>query len=367
VTFKSLQRCRAAILGWALLAAGFGATPVQGEPADSTRAQLEPREVHLSNLRQLTFGGENAEAYWSADGKQLILQSTRDGLECDQIFVMDVESARARMISTGRGRCTCSYFFPDGQRILYASTHLGGDACPPKPDYSKGYVWKLYRTFEIFTANPDGSGLRRITNHDGYDAEATVSPDGQRIVFTSLREGDVDLYSMKPDGSDVKRLTKELGYDGGAFYSHDGKRLVWRASRPKTPQEITAYKELLAEDTVHPTVLELYVGNADGSSPRQVTSNGAANFCPYFFPDDQRIVFASNQADPQGRNFDLWMIRDDGTGLERITFDPSFDGFPMFSPDGRRLAFASNRNGKARGETNIFVADWVENPATGSR
>jgi Tol biopolymer transport system component len=328
--------------------------------ADSLR---DAREVHLRNVRQLTFGGENAEAYWSPDCKRLILQSTHGEAKCDQIFVLEVESGEKRLVSTGKGKCTCSYFFPDGKRILFASTHASAPECPPPPDYSKGYVWMLYPTFDIFTAKPDGSDLRRLTTHDGYDAEATVAPDGQRIIFTSMREGDLDLYTMRPDGSDVRRITSELGYDGGAFFSGDGKRIVWRASRPRTPEEQAAYRELIAANQIRPKELELFVANADGSGARQVTSNGAANFCPYFFPDGKSIVFASNAGDPGGRNFDLWRVREDGSGLEQLTFDPSFDGFPMFSPDGKRLAFASNRHAAKRGDTNIFVADWVENTA----
>ena len=335
-----------AILVWLLaLAASTGPAP-------------DPREVHLANVRQLTFGGENAEAYWSADGKQLIFQSKHGDMGCDQIFTMDAEGGDVRRVSGGGGRCTCSYFFPDGKRVLYASTHLAGQACPPPPDYSKGYIWKLYAGYEIFTANRDGSDARRITNHPGYDAEATISADGKAIVFTSLRDGDLDLYTMRPDGSKVKRLTKELGYDGGAFFSRDGKRLVWRASRPKGADEIAAYRRLLANDEIKPMNLEIYVGDADGKNARQVTRNGAANFGPYFFPDGKRIIYASNVADPKGRDFDLWIVNDDGSGLERVTWNDSFDGFPMFSPDGTRLVFASNRNAKERGETNLFVAEW---------
>jgi TolB protein len=320
----------------------------------------DPREVHLANIRQLTFGGENAEAYWSADGKHLIFQSKRDGMECDQIFIMDADGGNAHRLSNGKGRCTCSYVFPDRKRILYASTFLSGDACPPNPDYSKGYVWKLYPGYEIFTANIDGSDIKRITNNPGYDAEGTLSPDGKTIIFTSLRDGDLDLYTMRSDGSHVKRITKELGYDGGAFFSRDGKRIVWRASRPKTPDEAAAYRALLAEHTIKPMTLELYVADADGKHARQVTHNGAANFGPYFFPDGKRIIYASNVADPKGRNFDLWMVNDDGSGLQQITFNETFDGFPMFSPDGKKLVFASNRHGKVQGETDLFLADWVE-------
>ena len=334
--------------------------PPPSPPSPATDALRDPREVHLRNVKQLTFGGENAEAYWSADGKHLIFQSKREGLSCDQIFMMDADGTNVHMLSNGKGRCTCSYVFPDGKRILYASTFLSGDACPPNPDYSKGYVWKLYPSYEIFTANVDGSDIRRITNNPGYDAEATLSPDGKTIIFTSLRNGDIDLYTMRADGTHVKRITKLLGYDGGAFFSRDGKRIVWRASRPKSKEEIAAYRELIAESQIRPMTLELYVADADGKNPRQVTHNGAANFGPYFFPDGKRIIYASNVADPKGRNFDLWMVADDGTGLEQITFNPTFDGFPMFSPDGKKLVFASNRNDAKPGETNLFVADWVE-------
>jgi Tol biopolymer transport system component len=339
-----------------LLAASVLVAPAlaQGDPL------RDPREVHLANIRQLTFGGENAEGYWSADGKKIIFQSKRDGMECDQIFEMDRDGGNVRRLSNGKGRTTCSYYFPDGKKILYASTFLAGDACPPNPDYSKGYVWKLYPSYEIFTANADGSGIKRITNNPGYDAEATLSPDGKTIIFTSLRNGDLDLYTMRPDGSHVKQITHELGYDGGAFFSRDGKRIVWRASRPKTDAEIKAYRELIAESQIRPMTLELYVADADGTHAHQVTHNGAANFGPYFFPDGKRIIYASNVADPAGRNFDLWMINDDGTGAQQITFNETFDGFPMFSPDGKSLVFASNRNDKIKGETNLFIADWVE-------
>lgn len=346
---------------WMLVAAAAAGTARAEEsapaPQDSLRNALE---IHLRNVRQLTFGGENAEAYWSPDGKQLILQSKRPPYECDQIFVLDVATGRTQLASTGKGRTTCSYFVPGTDRIVYASTHWADAACPPAPDFSQGYVWKLYRTYEIFSARADGSDLRRLTNRDGYDAEATCSVDGKHIVFTALRDGDLDLYTMKPDGSDVKRITRELGYDGGAFFSRDGKRLVWRASRPKTAAAKKEYLDLLAEDTIKPSELELFVGNADGTDVRQVTANGAANFCPYFSPDGSWIIFASNQGDPKGRNFDLWRVQVDGTGLEQITFNESFDGFPMFSPDGTKLVFASNRHGRERGETNIFLADWVE-------
>jgi len=347
-------------LALALVAIAVQTTHAEWVPGDSLR---DRREVHLRNVRQLTFGGENAEAYWSADGKQLILQSKRGELLCDQIFVLEVATGATRMVSTGNGRTTCSYFFPDGKRILYASTHESGAECPPTPDYSKGYVWKLYPGYEIYTARPDGSDLQRITHHDDYDAEATLAPDGKRIIFTSLRDGDLDLYTMRPDGGDVRRVTTTLGYDGGGFYSRDGKRIVWRASRPETPEDQATYRALLAEHSIRPMALELFVADADGGNARQITRNGAANFGPYFFPDGKSVIYASNVGDAKGRNFDLWRVRDDGSGLEQITFNDTFDGFPMFSPDGKQLVFASNRNARERGETNVFLADWVESVA----
>jgi Tol biopolymer transport system component len=263
------------------------------------------------------------------------------------------------MVSTGRGKTTCSFFYPDGERILYSSTHEADPACPSPPDYSRGYVWKLHPEFDIYQADRDGQNLRRLTDAAGYDAEATISADGSRIVFTSMRDGDLELYTMGPDGGDVRRITHEPGYDGGAFFSRDGEQIVWRASRPRNGDELAQYEELLRTSSIRPMNLEIFVARADGSRPRQVTSNGKANFAPYFFPDGQRIIFASNLAGP-ARNFDLWMVRTDGQGLEQVTFHPDFDGFPMFSPDGERLVFASNRGGKVRGETNIFLAEWVD-------
>jgi Tol biopolymer transport system component len=310
-------------------------------------------------VRQLTFGGENAEAYFSADGKRLIFQSTRDGYPADQIYTMQRDGSRVRRVSTGKGRCTCAYYFPNGRRILYSSTHLAGDAPPPAPDRSRGYVWGLFPSYEIFTARPDGSDLKRITDNPGYDAEATISPKGDRIVFTSLRDGDLDLYSMDRDGKYLRRLTTALGYDGGAFFSADGRQIVFRAHRPETEEEIRDYRALLAENLIRPTKLDLYVINADGTGERRVTRNGAANFCPFFTPDGKRIIFASNLENPRGRNFDLYLINIDGTGLERVTTDPTFDGFPMFRPDGKQLVWASNRYAARPGDTNIFLADWV--------
>ena len=321
---------------------------------------LLPAEKHLRNIKQLTFGGENAEAYFSADGKQLIFQSTRGDLGCDQIFTMNVDGSNVKMISNGEGRTTCSYFLPDNKRVVYSSTHLGDKKCPPPPDRSRGYVWAVYPSFDIFSAKPDGSDLKPLTSTPGYDAEATITLDGKKLVFTSMRDGDLDIYTMDTDGKNVRRLTSELGYDGGPFWSYDGKQIVYRAHHPKSDEEKVDYTSLLKQNLIRPTVLEIFVMNADGSNKRQVTSNGKANFGPYFFPDGKRIIFSSNLDDARGRNFDLYKINVDGTGLERITFSEAFDGFPMFSPDGKKLVFASNRNAAKQGDTNIFIADWVE-------
>ena len=333
-------------------------SPAHPTPAADDPLRL-PEEKHLRNIRQLTFAGENAEAYFSSDGKKLIFQSTRDGRACDQIYEMKIDGSGVRMLSTGKGRTTCAYFFPEGKHIFYSSTHEASAECPPKPDYSRGYVWAVYPGFDIYTAAADGSGLKPLTRAPGYDAEATLAPNGKKIVFTSLRDGDLDIYTMDLDGRNVKRLTNEVGYDGGPFFSYDSQWIVYRAHHPKTEKEIGDYRALLKENLIRPTTLEIMVMKADGSGKRRITSNGKANFAPYFFPDGRRVIFASNMDDPRGRNFDLYSINVDGTGLERITFNETFDGFPMFTPDGKKLVFASNRNAKMQGETNIFIADWA--------
>jgi Tol biopolymer transport system component len=337
------------------------------EVEKTAAAKVEPQaaptmfegEIHITNLKQLTFGGENAEAYFSHDASELIFQSTRDSLTCDAIFRMNSDGSNVRQISSGKGVTTCSFIAPDGKSIIYASTHLAGDVCPPKPDMSRGYTWPLFDSYDIFSADPDGSNLVQLTKTEGYDAEAVYSPQGDKIIFTSVRDGDLDLYLMNPDGSGVERLTNEIGYDGGAFFSLDGKSICWRASRPGG-EVLTDYLALLADGLIRPSKLEIYVMNLEDREPIQLTSNGAANFGPYFHPDGKRVMFVSNLADPNGRNFDLFMVDIATKKIEQITFGDSFDGFPMFSHDGKKLVFASNRDGKVRGETNVFIADWVD-------
>ncbi len=338
-------------------------SPAWSEKAPVPAASLapDPREAHLADLRQLTHSGENAEAYWSPDGRELVFQARALAAGCDRIFRLPLDTATPLPVSNGEGRTTCSYFTADGQRILYSSTHLvGGPACPPSPDRSMGYVWPIYPSYEILLAQPDGSAPVRLTENDAYDAESTVCPKDGSIVFTSTRDGDLELYRMTAGGGKVERLTQTPGYDGGAFFSPDCSKIVWRASRPRAGEELDDYRRLLGQGLVRPSKLELWIADADGGNPRQLTYLGAASFAPSFFPSGERVIFSSNAGDPKGREFDLWAINTDGSGLERITWTPGFDGFPMFSPDGTRLAFSSNRHQGQPGETNVFVARWAD-------
>ncbi|MAE83191.1 MAG: hypothetical protein CMB80_10670 [Flammeovirgaceae bacterium] len=352
----------------------FSCTSPSGSNQDTTDESVVSdslrydQEGHLKNIRQLTWGGNNAEAYWSFSGDQLIFQSdyAEWGVECDQIFALTVDQAspeqKPPMISTSFGRTTCAYFLPGDSTIVYGSTHLGDSLCPADPPRSVGgkYVWPIYNTYDIFIAGLDGNITNQLTETPGYDAEATVSPKGDKIVFTSMRSGDLELYTMNLDGSDVVQVTDELGYDGGAFFSPDGTKLIFRASRPKTEEEIKDYKDLLAQGLVQPTQMELFICNVDGSDLRQITSLGNANWAPYFHPSGTKVVFSSNHESQRGFPFNLYMINIDGTGLERITYDEVFDSFAMFSPDGKQLVWASNRFNGGNRDTNLFVAEWVD-------
>jgi len=328
------------------------------EPAD--HLVLED-EGHLASLKQITFGGQNAEAYWSTDDEWIVFQATPREATCDQQFTMRPDGSDLSLVSTGTGRTTCGYFFPGNEKILYGSTHLGSDECPPEADRSQGYVWALYQDYDIFVADADGANLVQITDEPGYDAEGTMSRDGEWVVFTSARDGDLEIYKMRTDGSELTRLTDAPGYDGGPFFSYDGTKIVYRASHPEG-DELTDYQRLLAQGLIRPSQLDIFVMDADGSNKRQLTDNGRANFGPYFFPDGERIIFSSNMdaESPRVPDFDLYAINVDGTGLERITYAGDFDGFPMFNSDGTKLIFASNRGNELPRETNLFIADWVD-------
>ncbi len=339
----------------ALLAAGCGAKSEQ-----AALIQPAPGEGHIANIRQLTFGGTNAEGYFSASGKQIIFQGKPEVERgCDQQFVINTDGTGLRRVSNGQGRTTCGYFYDHDRRILYSSTFAHDTACPPAPDKSFGYVWPLAH-LEIYTAKPDGSDLQQLTNNGFYNAESTLSPDGSRIIFTSTRNGDIEIYTMATDGSDVRRITNRVGYDGGAFFSPDGKQIVWRAAYPVTAADTADYLGLLGNRLVRPAKVELWIANADGTDARQITHLGGANFAPFFHPDGKRIIFSSNYLEPRSGQFDLFLINSDGTGLERITTAVGFDSFPMWSPDGKKLLWASERNQKVPGEINLFIADWIE-------
>ncbi len=312
----------------------------------------------LSNTRQLTSGGENAEAYWSPDGTRLIFQSTRGQLKCDQIFVMNADGSNQHMVSTGKGRTTCGYFLPDGKHILYASTHLAGDSCPPPADRSKGYLWAVYPSYDIFEANEDGTALKRLTEASGYDAEATINWKTKKIIYTSLSSGDLDLWSMNLDGSHKKQITTSFGYDGGPVFSRQGDKIAWRANHPRTPDTKKVYSDLLRDNLTSPMKMELFVADAGGKNARQITNFNCASFAPTFTPDGKQILFSSNRHDCDGRKFELYLINLDGTGLRQVTNFGSFTSFPEFSPDGRKLVFVSDWKASSHYEFNVFTADW---------
>ncbi len=342
----------------------------QSAPVLSQDTILYPEETHFRNVQQLTFGGDNAEAYWSYDSKYLVFQRTnpKEGLNCDQIFIGKVpeklgDKFEYKLVSTGKGRTTCPFFTKDGKHIIYASTHLSADSCPPVPDrtkYGNKYIWPLYDSYDIFMADLNGKIVKQLTNAKGYDAEATLSPDGKKMIYTSDKDGDIDLYVMDLGTGKEKRVTNQLGYDGGAWFSPDGKKIIWRASRPKTAEEIKEYKDLLKENLVAPTNMEVWVANTDGTNAHQVTSYGQANWAPAFMPDNKRIIFASNHEYKRGFPFNLYTINEDGSNLQKISRDKGFDAFPMFSPNGKKIVFCSNRNNGGTRDTNIFIADWSE-------
>ncbi len=336
-----------------------GPTP-QGDWTGAVEAMPLPDEGSFASLTQLTHGGTNAEAYFSAEGDRLIFQSTWPGVsECDQMYTMNLDGSDLQLVSTGEGRTTCGYHFPGSDLLLFSSTHHVGEQCPPAPDRSRGYVWGLFE-YDVFTRDLETGEVAQLTNAPGYDAEATISRDGSTIVFTSMRSGDLEIWTMDPDGSNPRQLTDDLGYEGGAFFSPDGSRIVYRAFHPSTEEELADYQGLLAQNLVRGGTMELFVMDADGSNKRQITENGSSNFAPFFHPGGDQIIFSSNMGDPTGRSFHLYVINVDGTGLRQVTTDGFFNSFPMFSPDGSLLAFASDRGAPGPGEINVFLAEWQE-------
>jgi TolB protein len=335
-------------------------------PSHPLPAVPRAREHHLQNIVQLTFDGDNGEAYFSPDGRKLIFQSSRGGYGCDKIWTMNIDGSDKRMVSPDHGANTCSFFLPDGRIVFSSTSHLPG-ACPPRPQPPPGsrYVWPLF-PYDIYIADADGSNARRLTDNPKYDAEPVVSADGGKIVFGSQREGDFDVYIMNSDGSDLRRLTDRVGYDGGPWFSPDGSKIVWRAWYPETEAEKLQWKDAMEHDYIVAVPLDIWVMNADGSHKRLLVRNGATNWAPSWHPDGKRIIFSSNVDDwrpdigQYGHNFELYIINLDGTGLERITNNTTFDSFPMFSRDGKKLVWASNRNPNKPHETDIFIADWAE-------
>lgn len=312
----------------------------------------------LTNIRQLTSGGENAEAYWAPDGKRLVFQSTRGESKCDQIYVMNADGSDQHRVSNGQGRTTCAYFLPDGKHIAYASTHLASPGCPPDADKSKGYVWAVYPSYDIFVAKDDGTDAKRITTADGYDAEATINWKTKKIIYTSVSSGDLDLWTMDLDGAHKKQITKSFGYDGGAVTSRDGKMIAWRGGHPTTPETKQKYSDLLKDNLTSPFKMELFVSDANGKNIKQITNFGCASFAPAFTPDGKQILFSSNKHNCDGRKFELFLINVDGTGLKQITSFDGFTSFPEFSPDGKKLVFVTDWKAAARYEFNVFTADW---------
>jgi TolB protein len=362
------------LLTWLLLIAISSAAQQQTEPKQATSGLSgagpmvngtkddpfrDPREKHLRHVKQLTFGGQNAEAYFSYDGKRLVFMSTREPYKCDQIFTMNADGSDPKLESTGKGRTTCGFFYADGKHVLYSSTHEAGADCPPRPDYSHGYVWAVYSSYQMYLATDHGKILKPLTKGPGYNAEATLSRDGKKIVFTSSRDADLEIYTMNADGSDPKRLTHTIGYDGGPVFSGDGEWIAYRANHPKTDAEITKYKSLLSQDLVEPSAMDLFVMRSDGTEEKQITHMAGASFAPSFFPKSSRLIFSSNFAHPTTSEFELYAVGKDGGDIERITFAGGFSAFPQFSPDGKKLVFISNRNAKAPHEINVFIADWV--------
>lgn len=350
-----------------------GATPKEAPlPPEEVVLLTAGEEGHLRNVRQLTFGhspqydaadhaANFAEAYWSPDMRHLVLQATVDEWQCDQLFTLDLLSGGLQMVNDGAGRVTCGYFTADSRHLIYSCTaENGGPECPARPDMSQGYVWPVYAAYDIYLADTaTGEVQRNLTNNPGYDAEGTIDWHSGWLYFTSMREGDLDVYRLHLEDGTLERLTDAFGYDGGPFISYDGQTVLYRHGIIHDDAERADYSALLQQGLIRPGELELMAMNADGSGKRQLTNNGASNFAPFLHPDGQTVIFCSNLAQPGGRYFDLYTVPLAGGEPERITYHEDFDGFPMFSPDGKYLVWCSNRNQSRPNETNVFIAEWI--------
>lgn len=321
-------------------------------------AQLYYGEDHLTKIKQLTFSGENTDASFSSNNTEIIFQSTRDSLRCDAIFKMNSDGSDISQISSGKGIASSANIAPSNDTVIYSSTHVIDYQCPPKPEFSKDYIWLLYSDYDLFTISSTGGGTERLTNSKSYDGGAVYSPKGDRIVFSSSRTGDYELFIMNADGSKVKQLTHEKGFDGDVVFSPDGKNIVWRASRPKG-DALHDYRYQMSQGLIKTGKFELFMMKLDGGKPIQLTRNQAANFSPTFNPNGKEIIFSSNMSQKDGRNYDLYTLNIKTRKLERITYYSGFDGFPEFSSDGKKLMFTSSRNFRYKAEKNIFTADWV--------
>lgn len=349
--FKPLFESRLSRNGIALIAvlsAAAFANAADPGPNEINAKDAESR--YLANVTQLTDAsmglGKAGEAYFSPDGKNIIFQATPAGQPDYQIYTMNLSTHTPKMVSTGKGACTCAFFHPKARKIMFASSHLDPNLGQPKSvEETKGYKWDFNEHMDIFEADLDGGNLHRLTDAPGYDAEGSYSPSGKQIVFTSMRDGDQEIYVMDADGRNQRRLTYGKGYDGGPFFSPDGKTILYRGDRR-------------GDDKMN---LQLRLVNVDGSNDRAITDNELFNWCPFWHPSGKSLIFT--QADHGLRergerpNYDLWMVTPDGAKLTRITFDPASDVLPVFSPDGKRVMWTSKRGGLA--EAQVFVADFT--------
>jgi Tol biopolymer transport system component len=328
--------------------------------AQSPELLTELESRYLSNVRQVTDRFERAgEGYFSPDGQTIIYQAIPPGYPFYQIYTQSLQGNLIKLISTGRGRTTCSYFSPDGKRVLFASSHLDPNLTETEEaerarqaelarrGERPRYVWDFDPYMDIFEADLSGRILRRLTDTPGYDAEGAYSADGQWIAFCSMRDGDPDIYVMRSDGTDVRQLTNAPGYDGGPFISPDGKWIVFRSDRKKADY------------------LQIYVISFDGKYEKALTDNEGVNWGPYWHPREPYLIWSSaDHSRPDVRpNYDLWLARYHVTNGEfvidpplRITDHPAADVLPVFSPDGRQLLWTSTRT-KDR-SSQLFLADF---------